>query len=307
MRIGVIGRTKVLYDSIVLLLNKNYQISFIYTCKEEEFYDFPAKKFKEIAKKYSIPFFEGLNIEQNIENIKLTKTDVCISLNWLTILKSDFLSLFKHGVLNCHSGDLPRYRGNACVNWAIINQEKSACITIHKMNEYLDDGPIFLKKYYDLDQNTYIGDFYKWSSKEVPNMFLETIQLISNGYKPEDQSTKIKPIRCYPRKPSDSKINWNNSVDVVHALVRASSSPFLGAYCFTEQNIKLIILRSKILEVEFDFYAIPGQICDHLNNYPLVACNDKNKMLMLEKFFLEGSSFEESKLKLTSSKRARLI
>ena len=61
-------------------------------------------------------------------------------------------------------------------------------------------------------------------------------------------------------------------------------------------------MRSKILEVEFDFYAIPGQICDHLNNYPLVACNDKNKMLMLEKFFLEGSSFEESKLKLTSSK-----
>ena len=235
MRIGVIGRTKVLYDSIVLLLNKNYQISFIYTCKEEEFYDFPAKKFKEIAKKYSIPFFEGLNIEQNIENIKLTKTDVCISLNWLTILKSDFLSLFKHGVLNCHSGDLPRYRGNACVNWAIINQEKSACITIHKMNEYLDDGPIFLKNITSRPKYLY-WRFYKWSSKEVPNMFLETIQLISNGYKPEDQSTKIKPIRCYPRKPSDSKINWNNSVDVVHALVRASSSPFL----------ELIVLLSKI-------------------------------------------------------------
>ena len=92
MRIGVIGRTKVLYDCILLLLKKNYHISFIYTCKDEEFYNFPAKKFKEIAEKHSIPFFEGLNIDQNIENIKLTKTDVCISINWLSILKSDFLT-----------------------------------------------------------------------------------------------------------------------------------------------------------------------------------------------------------------------
>ena len=307
MRIGVIGRTKVLYDCIELLLKKNHQVSFICTCKEENIYNFPASKFQEIAKKHSIPFFEDLNLEKNIEKIKLTNTDVCISLNWLNILKNNFLSLFKYGVLNCHAGDLPKYRGNACVNWAIINKEKSACITIHEMNECLDAGPIYLKKYFDLDENTYIGDFYKWSNKVVPSMFIETIELISNGEKPTDQSLKIKPIRCYPRKPSDSQINWDNSIEIIHALVRASSTPFEGAYCFTEENIKLIILRTQIVKVNFDFYAIPGQICEFKDGYPLVACNNKNKMILLENYFLEGLSFEESKLKLTSSKRARLI
>ena len=110
----------------------------------------------------------------------------------------------------------------------------------------------------------------------------------------------------YPRKPEDSRINWNKSVSDVHALVRASSQPFDGAYCFLENNVKCIIWKSEFKEVDFQFFAIPGQVCDLDNNYPLISCNDQNAFLKIIKYELVFENENSLNVKPFSSLRNRL-
>ena len=87
MQVGIIGRTKMLYKTMINIESNGHMISFIYCCKDEEYNNFPIKRFKEYAKKNSIPYFEGLDIKENIPKIKRLNTDVCISINWINILE----------------------------------------------------------------------------------------------------------------------------------------------------------------------------------------------------------------------------
>ena len=94
--------------------------------------------------------------------------DVVVSMNFATLIPEWFLQKFEHGVLNSHAGNLPRYRGNACPNWAIINGEEEVYVTIHVMAKELDAGPILSQSKMRLTQHTYIGEVDDWLTKTVP-------------------------------------------------------------------------------------------------------------------------------------------
>ena len=151
-------------------------------------------------------------------------------MNWKTILGREVCSLFKYGVLNAHAGDLPRYKGNACPNWAILNNEKHIGLTIHKMEpDQIDSGDIYEKEFYVLDSDTYISKIYEWMSSRVPNMFLSVVEKIdANNISPIKQSSlKMNSLRCYPRKPEDSIIEWDNDRDNIYALIELLPNHFL--------------------------------------------------------------------------------
>ncbi len=152
------------------MLDEGHAIAFVYTCKSEDFYSAKEEDFRRFAKKIGCPYFNDLRIADRIEDLKLLDAAVCISVNWMTVLPRRFLNSFPHGVLNVQAGDLPRYRGNACPKWAILNGEIHVGLSVHQMVEELDAGPILLSKKYELDENTYIGDVYSWLDKQMPRM-----------------------------------------------------------------------------------------------------------------------------------------
>ena len=171
MKIGFMGRTKMLADTIdSVMLAKDLEVAFIWTSKDEAYYDYDWKRFEATAKEIGCPFIYSpcLDESKNIPN-----ADVVISVNFVNLIPSWFLSRFKHGVLNAHPGDLPRYKGNACPNWAILNAEDNVVLIIHQMEESLDSGPIFCKSKFKLEKDTYIGEIYTWLSSEVPKLFLK--------------------------------------------------------------------------------------------------------------------------------------
>lgn len=181
-------------------------------------------------------------------------------MNWPSTLPKEFLDLFEHGVINLHCGDLPRYRGNACPNWAILNGEASVGITIHKMDEGLDSGPIILKRHIELHNTTYIGEVYDFLKNNAPQMFLDAIELLEKGFAPTPQEGE--GIRCYTRRPSDGEINWHDSAEHIQRLVRASSHPFAGAYSFLDGH-KVTIWRARWVDtIGHEIYAVDGQIVD---------------------------------------------
>src|SRR5690606_18358963 len=139
-----IGRSRYLYDSIKYLLSQGFNFKAIITEAAYEEYGITHQDFEELAKEKGIPFFMTKTpySAEIIDLVKQSKVRTAISANWKYTLPKDFLDLFECGILNFHLGNLPDYKGNATVNWSIINGETYINGNIHKMDPLLDAGDI---------------------------------------------------------------------------------------------------------------------------------------------------------------------
>ena len=130
MRVVFLGRTQLLMKTIERFEKTGHEIVGIGTCTAVPEYTVTEKDFEDKAKKLKIPFFCDAKINSSTIQQRLVEmqADIAISINWLTIINEQTIGIFKYGILNGHCGDLPKYRGNACPNWAIINGEE--CVEI---------------------------------------------------------------------------------------------------------------------------------------------------------------------------------
>ena len=138
-----------------------------------------GRNLKNLQVKLTVNFYSP-KIENNFNTIN---ADVVISINFVNLIPQDFINKFKYGIINSHLGDFPRYKGNACPNWAILNSEKSINLTLHKMNSELDSGPIVLKDKFFLKEEIHISDVYEWLNNRTPKLFEEAVKKIINGDK----------------------------------------------------------------------------------------------------------------------------
>jgi methionyl-tRNA formyltransferase len=277
MKIGILGRSEVLLNSAKLLNDFGYEIAWIVTAPSENYYLAHESDFEDLAKTLGCAFY----LESNIENplflnkLKSFGADLVVSVNWPKVISEQVCNSFSYGIFNAHLGDLPRYRGNACPNWAIINGENRIGLCIHQMEPgSLDSGPIYCKDYLDLEGDTYISDVYDWARVKIPSMFVDLIpKIMDKSFKPEYQSKDPSTwLRCYPRRPTDSQIQWNADSVMIDRLVRASSRPFAGAYSFLEGVHRLNIWRAEVFDHPGHYSALPGQLMFLDNGDPIVAC-----------------------------------
>jgi len=157
MKLAIIGRTQMLYDTAMLLHKKGHQIKAVITSKAALEYSRTEKDFKKLAASMKAPFLITNSLDSR-EAAKLCKgLDIGISVNWTTVVDDSHIKLFRLGILNAHAADLPRYRGNACLNWAIINGEDKVAACVHFMEGgKLDCGRIAAQDYLPMDGNTVI-------------------------------------------------------------------------------------------------------------------------------------------------------
>ena len=271
MSIGLIGRTKFLLNTAQYLLDKGLKLDVIITSKNASHDKIGINDFKIFAAKNKIKFytFENINNPSAKKIIEDNNLDLGISVNNPLIIKKEILDLFKFGILNAHAGDLPRYRGNACPNWAILKNEKKIAITIHFMSEKLDAGNIILKKFFPIKSSTNIKDFYDFAEIEIPKIFFDSIKKLKKNYKGKIQKGKI--LRTYPRNMIDGKIDWNDNISKIDCLVRASGDPFFGAYTYLNSS-KLIIIKAEKLTLKDDFLGEPGQIASRNKDGSVSVC-----------------------------------
>lgn len=303
MRVGVIGRTGMALAAARAVSNAGHTLSFIQTCKSEAHYDAKEEDFRDLSIEFGASFVNDPNIARSLAIWKQSCADVCISVNWPTLIGEEARSMFQHGVLNAHAGDLPRYRGNACPNWALLNFESTVGLTIHQMTSILDAGPYLYKTFLAIDETTYVGEIYDWLASAVPLAFVEALQRIHNpGFQELDPS--IRPLRAFPRRPEDAQIDWSASARDVLALVRASSHPFDGAYTsLGGETIRIV--RAKRFDPDFDYLAIPGQVCLRSGENPVVAAY--NGMIEIEDCRSVGRDAPATKRLILASLRNRLL
>lgn len=262
MRVAIIGRTELLYDSARQLRAAGHEIVCIVTAKEAPEYRRGAEDFRLLAAEWNILFISSPKIIECSEFLVQARAEIAVSINYSGVIPEEITGLFRHGILNAHGGDLPRYRGNACQAWAIINGEERVGLCIHRMiGGELDNGDIIARDYFPLSLNTKVTAVYQWMSDRIPDLFLQALQRLEEDplYVVECQSKDPKDaLRCYPRKPEDGRIDWNKSAVEILRLVNACNKPYAGAFCDFEGS-KLIIWDAE-LAAEENFLAIPGQI-----------------------------------------------
>jgi methionyl-tRNA formyltransferase len=308
VKIGFMGRTQILAEVIRLVANnKKHEIGFIWTSKAESYYGFSEGSFQKLADELGCTYIYSPVIDDFRYPASINDVDVVISINFVNIIPVNFLVKFKHGILNAHAGNLPRYKGNACTNWAILNDEKEVALTIHQMSSELDSGPIYLQEVFPLTTQTYITDVYEWLNNMIPESFLKTLEMIDKGMNPKPQRLG-KPLRTFPRKEEDSRIHLNDGAHNICRLVRASSRPFSGAYCFlNDASLKVFIYKSAPIKLEYDFYAVDGQILDVNKSRLSFVVSSKNEALEITDYCINDLPQQESFSLVASSMRNRLV
>ncbi len=277
LRVAVLGRTEMLLDSARLALERGYEISFVATTAHAENYDATPDDFERFAMEVGCPYFRGTKLHDPpaLEILESTNSDVAISMNWPILLPENVRASFPKGVFNSHPGDLPKYRGNACPNWAILNGEDHIGLCIHEMVDELDAGDVAVRETFSLKQNTDVADVYAWLRNQIPLSFNKVLDLIAQDSlvltpQPKDPSLSL---RCFPRQPTDSRISWATSNTDVHRLIRASTHPFAGAFCQLDE-VTIRIWQAEPFRMPAPFLAVPGQVLGDDNGKPLVATLD---------------------------------
>lgn len=275
MRVAAIGRTEILYNTIELMVEQGHEIGLIVTTKETPEYTKTSEDFKQLAEKLGAKFIHTGRIKTILDPLKdMEPMDVAVSVNYSGIIPSEVINAFPLGILNAHGGDLPKYRGNACQAWAIINGEKRVGLCIHGMiGGELDNGDIISRDFYPLDDTTKVGEIWNWMEGAVPVLFAKAVDELSKDPKfvLEVQSTNPNDaLRCYPRKPEDGKINWKLSNLEILRLINASGKPYAGAFCDYEGST-LIIWDAELLDTDSPYLAVPGQVLNIEENHIDIA------------------------------------
>jgi len=291
MKVAIIGRSDRLYRTTRKLVDEGHSIPIIVTCEAEDHYERTVDDFRKLADELNAEFRNttDINSEEMISLFERYNCPVAISVNWKTIISIDVLSCFEEGVINCHAGNLPRYRGNAAPNWAIIANEDEIVYTLHYMSEELDAGPILLQRSMTVESDTKIRNVYEFGAEVVPDMFVEAVAGIENSAitpqpQPVDES---KVLRCYPRIPKDSELDWVNSADKLERIVRASSEPLFGAYTYLNSQ-KLRIWEARAEHPDFSYHGSPGQVAERHPESGEITVVTGDGFLVLEEVQLEG-------------------
>lgn len=285
MKVAIIGRTEILYETIELFLKSAYEIPLIITYKEAPEYTKTSKDFEKLANKIDAKYIYTNKLDEYKEEIKKANCEIAVSLNYSSIISQSVIELFPLGVLNAHGGDLPRYRGNACQAWAILNGEDKIGLCIHSMiGGEVDSGNIIDREYLDIDINTKITTIYEWFNQKIPQMFLNSVKKLQkdSSYVLEIQSKDAKDaLRCYPRIPEDGKIDWNKSNIEILRLINASNKPYGGAYCFYEDK-KLIIWDAELFEDGEIYLSEVGQVANIEKDGSIIVITGNKKLKINE-------------------------
>lgn len=298
-----IGRSRLLFDSIEHLSKSGFPFGVIVTAPESAEYDVGPADFEQLAERLGCDFL--LSSKAPSEDVRHAArrrgVTAGISVNWQYVLPSSFLEMFPLGLLNLHLGNLPDYKGNATVNWAILNGEKEIHANVHRMVADLDAGDVLARQPIAIDEMTYVGDVLAEATRAAPELFERALTSLRDDPGAFLVRGQVEGLRCYPRLPEDGLIDWAAPAVDVARLVRASSRPYPGAFSYLGDR-HVVVWRARVAP-EAPFLAVPGHVLgpDPSGTRLRVACG--RGAVDLEELHVDGAPVEAPAL--TRSIRAR--
>lgn len=196
---------------------------------------------KEAALARDIPVYQPKKIREPecIEELKKYNADIMVVIAFGQILPKEILQMTPYGCINVHASLLPKYRGAAPIQWAVIDGEKVSGVTTMQMNEGLDTGDMILKTEIPLDPKETGGSLHDKLAEAGAKLCVETLKCLEDktaAWEPQGESTT-----AYAKMLDKNlgNINWNDPAVQIERLIRGLN-PWPSAY--THWNDKVIKL-----------------------------------------------------------------
>ncbi len=199
---------------------------------------------------------EKIRAKESVEYIKQFTPDIIIVEAFGQIIPKAILDLPKYGCVNVHASLLPKYRGAAPIQWAVINGDPVTGVTTMRMDEGLDTGDMIMTQEVVVSEDETGGSLFDKLSIEGAKLCVKTMDAIANGtavYTKQDDSQATHTAKIYKEMGS---IDWSNDAEVIERLIRGLN-PWPSAYTkLDDKNMK--IWKAKV--VSHEIQAEPGCI-----------------------------------------------
>ena len=237
MNILFMGTPDFARDSLEAVYNAGYNILGIVTNPDRpkgRGMKLVASPVKEFALEKKLEIFQPEKVKKNeefIEQIKALNPDVICVVAYGKILPKEILDIPRLGCINVHGSLLPKYRGAAPIQWAVLNGDKTTGVTTMYMDVGMDTGDMILKQEVEIGENETTGELWDRLSKIGGELLVETLKQIENGTAPREKQGDDFSVAPMLSKDM-AKIDWKNkTAQEIKNLVRGLN-PIMGAYTF---------------------------------------------------------------------------
>lgn len=237
MKILFMGTPDFAQESLKCLVEEKYEVIGVVTNPDRpkgrgmKMVESPVKKY---AVEKGIKVYQPERVKKNtefIDEIKNLNPDVICVVAYGKILPKEILNIPKLGCINVHGSLLPKYRGAAPIQWAVLNGDKTTGITTMYMNEGMDTGDMILKEEIDIGENETTGELWERLAKIGGRLLVKTLKEIEKGTAPREKQGNDYTIAPMLTKEI-AKIDWNKkTAKEIKNLVRGLN-PIMGAYTF---------------------------------------------------------------------------
>lgn len=188
----------------------------------------------ETAAALGIPVFapEDVNHPLWAGRIKKMAPDFVFSFYYRKVIGKDILAIPKKGAFNLHGSLLPKYRGCAPLNWAVINGEKESGVTLHKMTAKVDAGDIVAQEKFAIADSDTAKDAHLKAAAAAEKMLKKVLPSVLAGNAKAKKQDEKQATYFGHRCPADGLIDWTKDAAAVRNLVRGVTRPFPGAFTF---------------------------------------------------------------------------
>lgn len=261
---------------IEALLNAGYEIAAVFTHaddpRENTFYASVARLCAERGIPLHAP--EDVNHPLWLERIRQLRPDFLFSFYYRRLLGAELLACAARGAYNLHGSLLPRYRGRAPANWVLVNGETQTGVTLHRMIERADAGPILAQQAVAIDPEDTALSLHGKLRKAAGALLRDSLPLLALGVLPEVEQDESQASHFGRRTPADGLLDWHRPARQLYDLVRAVTQPYPGAFCQVGEQ-KLIVWSAEV--VAGNHGREPGSVlsCDPLR----IACGEDSLVL----------------------------
>ena len=239
LRILFMGTPDFARESLEEVYNAGYEILGVVTNPDKpkgRGMKMVASPVKEFALEKGLTVYQPEKVRKNeefIEKIKSLNPDVICVVAYGKILPKEILEIPKYGCINVHGSLLPKYRGAAPIQWAVLNGDKETGVTTMYMDVGMDTGDMILKEKVEIGEDETTGELWDRLSKIGGKLLVETLKQIEEGTAPREKQGEEFTMAPMLNKEM-AKIDWKNkTANDIKNLVRGLN-PIMGAYTFLD-------------------------------------------------------------------------
>ena len=235
MRVIFMGTPDFAVGTLQALLESDHEVAAVVTQPDKPKGRGKAMQFtpvKEVAVEANIPVLQPTKVreEQVVEELRTYSPDVIVVVAFGQLIPKSILEMPKYGCVNVHASLLPKYRGAAPIQWAVIDGEKKSGVTTMQMDEGLDTGDMLLTEEVMLDPQETGGSLFDKLSKVGAQLLLKTLDALEDGsVTPQKQPAESTTAYAAMLNKKMGEINWNQSAVQIERLVRGLN-PWPSAY-----------------------------------------------------------------------------